>query len=496
MRNNKTFVPAFKLLTLLAVLPTCIGCASFAREQPGTASSSTSYYAGEAPSVRNKPQAQATVEITPELLKKEWGLADIIDLALKNNPATRSAWLDAKSAAARVGVAQAAFYPRASLDGNASLTYLNRTDIDLASRLWKDGASVSAGYLIYDFGGRNASEEAAFNTLAAANWTQNRTIQDTILGTQKAYYLYLASKSLRDTRIKALERGDLALKTAQARNAAGVATIADVLSTQTAYSQARLALETANGAIEITRGSLAVAMGLPSNLKFDVEPLPDTTVYRNIEDEVENLIAKALTLRPDLLAARAQSAAAWSLAKRAELDSMPTISLSASSGISWLSFNDAAVTKTNGDRREDSFFTGVGITFPLFTGYAQTYNQKRAKLDAESAEERSKGLEQVAVNQVFTAYHSLRTASLKVLVIEDLIKSAVRSEEVAYGRYHEGVGTILDLVTAQAALVDARTQAIQARWEWHTALAQLAHDTGVLDIKGQSSLTESKAPAK
>jgi len=49
---------------------------------------------------------------------------------------------------------------------------------------------------------------------------------------------------------------------------------------------------------------------------------------------------------------------------------------------------------------------------------------------------------------------------------------------VALGRYKEGVGTIIDLLTAQSALAGARSQDIQARSAWFVALAQLAHDTG------------------
>jgi outer membrane protein len=59
---------------------------------------------------------------------------------------------------------------------------------------------------------------------------------------------------------------------------------------------------------------------------------------------------------------------------------------------------------------------------------------------------------------------------------------------VALGRYKAGVGSVLDLLTAQAALADARAQQVLARLEWNTSLAQLAHDAGVLDERGGSSL--------
>ena len=48
---------------------------------------------------------------------------------------------------------------------------------------------------------------------------------------------------------------------------AGVATIADVLQAEVQKSQAQLALETAEGDVNLARGTLAVAMGLPANAR-------------------------------------------------------------------------------------------------------------------------------------------------------------------------------------------------------------------------------------
>ena len=49
------------------------------------------------------------------------------------------------------------------------------------------------------------------------------------------------------------------------------------------------------------------------------------------------------------------------------------------------------------------------------------------------------------------------------------------------GRYKAGVGSILDLLTAQSALAEARSQEAQARSLWFLTIAQLAHSTGVLE---------------
>ena len=82
--------------------------------------------------------------------------------------------------------------------------------------------------------------------------------------------------------------------------------------------------------------------------------------------------------------------------------------------------------------------------------------------------------------QVWTSYYNLKTAGQQVKTARDLFASARQSEEVALGRYKAGVGSILDLLTAQTAFASARAQEVQARASWFLAMAQLAHDTGSL----------------
>jgi outer membrane protein TolC len=89
---------------------------------------------------------------------------------------------------------------------------------------------------------------------------------------------------------------------------------------------------------------------------------------------------------------------------------------------------------------------------------------------------------------VFTSYYALQTATQRVSTSAELLSSAVQSEEVARGRYAEGVGSILDLLTAQSALADARAQAVLSRWTWYASLAQLSHDAGILGTHGEPNI--------
>jgi outer membrane protein TolC len=81
---------------------------------------------------------------------------------------------------------------------------------------------------------------------------------------------------------------------------------------------------------------------------------------------------------------------------------------------------------------------------------------------------------------VWSSYYALQTAEQRLITARELLSSAQQSADVASGRYRSGVGTILDVLTAEAALESARAQEVQARTDWFLAVAQLAHDTGSL----------------
>jgi outer membrane protein TolC len=61
-----------------------------------------------------------------------------------------------------------------------------------------------------------------------------------------------------------------------------------------------------------------------------------------------------------------------------------------------------------------------------------------------------------------------------------LIKTAQDNEQVAQGRYKSGVGTIVDVLTAQSAASSARLLRISAEYGWQVARAQLTLALGRL----------------
>ncbi|HYU53659.1 MAG TPA: TolC family protein, partial [Gemmatimonadaceae bacterium] len=240
---------------------------------------------------------------------QQLSLADVVDLALRNNPATRASWSQARVAANVLGSARGQYFP--TLNGSTNLSRIKSpsTNARPAGIRTEYGPSISLNYLLLDFGGRAGSIERARQNLFAANLTHNATIQNTVLQAEVAYFNYMATTALLFAQRSVVAEAQANLNAAQQRNRVGLATIADVLQARTALSQEQLNLETIQGNLQAARGSLAAALGLPANLQFELEPLAGAIPVRALTLSVDSIINDALRNRPDLAAARAQAAA-------------------------------------------------------------------------------------------------------------------------------------------------------------------------------------------
>jgi outer membrane protein TolC len=406
-------------------------------------------------------------------------LTEIVDLGLRNNPATRLAWANAQAAASVYGSERGDWLPNVDAQVDATRLKTAASQGRTAVEQSVFAPSVTLNYLLFDFGGRPGRVAGARQRLLAASFSHNAAIQDVVLQIQVAYFRYLANRALAEAQRTTFEEARTNLTAAEERRRVGLATVADVLQARTAASQAQLDLQTIEGNVQTTRGALALALGLPANLPYDVDSTAAAAPVAPLADSVNAIIATALQGRPDLAASRAEVEASLADIRDARSGLLPSLGFSATAGRTY------ATTIPDG---ADSYSLSLGLTVPLFSGFSRQYDLRAAEYEAEAARARNASLRQEVVFQVFSAYYALQTATRRVRTAEDLLASATQSNEVALGRYKAGVGSVLDLLAAQSALADARAQQVDARLAWSVSLAQLAHDAGVLDPRTESPL--------
>ena len=216
---------------------------------------------------------------------------------------------------------------------------------------------------------------------------------------------------------------------------------------------------------------------------FDIPHILPSDSVVSITQSVDTLINRAIVARPELAEIRAEAEALAAQLRVARSASYPSLTISSNGG---LASRSRARART---RRTRTTHCSSACRFRSSTASPGEYDVRSARERYEAGLARVQSTRRQIALEVFTSYALLRTATERIAAATELLASATLSSDGAIGRYREGIGTIIDVLLARSALATARGEFVQARWEWQTALAQLAHDVGSLDTRGPSELS-------
>jgi len=409
-----------------------------------------------------------------ELSPGPLSLRGAVDLALCRNPSTRSAWAAARQQAAALGTADSAYLPIIAASGSRSRTYDGvHTDstgnIESSSQDSRD-AAVTLSWTLYDFGGREAKLSSARHSLDAAAASLNSVSQQVAVAVVQAYYGVVAADALLASAQTTESTDGHSLEIARALRGGGVATLADVLQAETAYDQAVLARVQADAAAKTARGSLAVVIGSPADQPLKLEPDAVPAVVPQLTARMTDLMAEAMRQRPDLAAARSQRDAAASDVSVARAVGRPSISFQ----------GGRYIADTSGVPNQNYNQIGLYVTVPIFSGFGVDYGVRQAQATLAAREASAEQVRLTVSQDVWNGYYALDSANQQLAATASLTRAAEDNEQVALGRYQSGVGTILDVLTAQTGAATARQLRINAELSWQVSRAQLALALGRL----------------
>ena len=405
-------------------------------------------------------------------------LPQIIEMGLCRNPQTTASYLSYQSARFSKNASYAKYLPSVNASGSASLPYRNENWGD-----WSYGASLSASYLIFDFGKRLSDVSQTIATWHAAGFEYDETVQNYIYSLIGSYYALLNA----DADVKSAEMlrtvAQTARDTAQKKYKAGSVAKADVLKADTTLASRDLDLERAKNNREIAKGSLLNKLSFPADQDIKIADMPSEFGTPQETKSLEELFEQAQKTRPDLLRASANKDAAWHRRNSTFLSNLPSISASGS-----LSWNDTPSESFGAGNDNISGSIGIRASMPLFAGFANMCNLRSAQANYDRAVEQERATQDNASLDIFTAYQNYKTAQTLLKQTETLLKSATESEKVTAGMYKVGRATMLDWQTAQSELVSAEKQNNAAKYDLFTKRAAVALAVG--EIKTELSKEE------
>jgi len=425
---------------------------------------------------------------------KRYALAELIDLAERNNPQTRGAWEAARGAAAAEGLVESSYLPQLSFQ---ALGGLEHTPLPAPKNLVPEGffvsnarefiPSVALKWLLFDFGQRNAQLDAAKANSFVANVAFTGAHQTLIYQVSQAYFDLGAARG----RLRAAQT---ALKTAlttqdatTAKRNNGLATVVSVAQAERQTAQARYGVTAAEGAERNGYANLIASIGVPADSRIDVLDSDELPLPSQPIQNVSAAIRDALAHRPDVVAAIGQVDAAQASLQAEHRSYYPVIDVSAHAfqNMGWVSSDGKPYSSVNRPGGNILFSFSV----PIFDGGLRSSRVSVARSKVRQAEEKLDQTRDTASQQVVKAYNGLITSLAEYEASTQLSRAAHTAYDAALNSYRQGVGTYTDVSTEENALVQADTQVEDARASAHTAAAALAFAMGA-----NTELPESSAP--
>src|SRR5437870_9006896 len=447
----------------------------------------------------NEAQGSSHVSINP---RKIYGLAELIDVAERNNPDTRVAWERARQAAAAVGLSESAYYP--FLVASAAAGYdravipfptlavnekklltnpsLGAVSITGGSSLVTEAkvyrGELNAKWLLLDFGERSAVVATAREQLMMANVGFNGTHQKIVFQvTERFYQLGTAHQKVLVSQ-SALEAAQTVEQAVQARVDNGLATKPELLQAQQQSAQTAFDVEATTGADSDARVALVESIGLLPTVPLKVADLGQRSTSEQANGSVDELIARALSQRPDLVAKLANVHAKEDEIRKVRAEYYPKVAIDAHVSETELDVSIAG-SKYFGDNKP-TFGAFLTVNLPIFDGFARRHKMEMAEAELHGAENELAGARDSAVREVWKAYTDFKTALRKQDSATKLVTASQNAFDAVLESYKNGLSTYPEIVSAQRNLASARSVSHDTQAAIFTTATELALSTGDL----------------
>lgn len=388
-------------------------------------------------------------------------LEQAIELAYRNNQTLQAALLTLEQAEAALREAEAARLPTVSIGSDLTNAQESSSSTTVLS------GNVEVGYNLLTGGSRSASIRAAElqqQVSALAVETQQEQIR---LVTSNLYYaLQEAGEQIRINQ-SFLQEAERNLRDSQLRQEVGVGTRFDVLRAEVQFANARQSLIQAQGDQRIARRDIARLLNLPPTSGLVATPV---AVAENWPLTLEESILLAFQRRAELEQQLLQADINEQQRQIALAAIRPQVSLFARYGIqSILEGNNSPFV----DDTQDSYSFGARFSMRLYDGGAARAQARQQEIaGAVNEEEFSENRSQIRFD-VEQAFFNLESNQENIATSRVAVAQAEEALELANLRLQAGVGTQLDVLTAQSELTQAQANNVSAILGYNRALAAM-----------------------
>ena len=339
-------------------------------------------------------------------------------------------------------------------------------------------AGLNASMTLFDGFNRQAQVGQATSRSVATEQNAVRTRQTTVFQVESTYLNVLRNNELVKVTDENLKRDNRQLERITESARVGAAAQADVYRQQSTVAADEFLLIQAQSTFDKSRADLVDLIGLDvaGDYTFN-DPTISLTVSQGELDSTAALFAnyrdlqqRSLAARPDYRSAQESFNAAQSGVTSAKSNYWPSVSASAGYG---LSSNEFSTLKENRNLN-----WGLSIRWTLFDGFNTNAGVQSAVASRRIAEIGLTQTERDINAQLKKALLDFEAARKQYEVSQKGLKSATEDRKIAEEKYNLGAGTLLDLLTANAGLVQAQVNLVNSVYNYITAKKNVDYTIG------------------
>ncbi|KHS83577.1 outer membrane channel protein TolC [Pectobacterium carotovorum subsp. carotovorum] len=206
-------------------------------------------------------------------------------------------------------------------------------------------------------------------------------------------------------------------------------------------------------------------------------------------EAVNNLLKEAENRNLNLLSARLSQDLAREQIRSAETGYMPTLDLTASTGVTDTRYSGSRTNNSNSFNDSDAGQHRVGINFtlPLYSGGATNSQVKQAQHSYVSSSELLESAHRSVIQTVRSSFNNISASISSINAYKQAEVSAQSSLDAMEAGYQVGTRTIVDVLNATTTLYNAKQQLSSARYDY------LINQLNIKSAQGTLSETDLQA---
>jgi outer membrane protein len=330
------------------------------------------------------------------------------------------------------------------------------------------GSGLTVSQLITDFGRTGNLIGSASLRAEAQDQAAEATRARILLATGSAYFGVLRAHAVMRVAEQTVKARQDVVDQVSALAESKLKSTLDVSFAKVNLSDAKLLVTQALNELKTAEANLATAMGLPNETAFDLQ---EETLPPPLPDRIVDLVRQAMADRPDLKDLRLEQSSEQRFAKAEHDLYYPSVGVLATAGFA--PAGEVAIPGRYGA-------IGLNVNIPIFNGGLFKARQSEAELRARAAGDNITDLENRVTRDVRVAYYNATTAYDRMALTKQLVDQAAMALDLAQVRYENGLGTIVELSTAQLNLTSAQIADTNARYEYQAQRVNVDYQVGAL----------------